>query len=335
MADIDTAVKNVVTETTTVALTPGYEGANIGTYIGFKHVNYLVEKAVIEHFRRQGLPVGALYEQYGLGFDLVELEAPLRGGVFVDDEAVLEVRPVTGGDGTAFRFKVTITVLRDGEPKKIVTASAAAVLRRDEDDRRLPGRVTAPAVLDRFTVASLGTPEPGEAVAGTGAQLPSGGSTDQDPVLDQLLAGRNGYGWKLRVPYPYVHFFDRMHMSAYLRQMEEAKHRFVDARGISIGAQLAERNWIPAVTHSRIEILGEALLEEDLYTVYTVESIFKTLLYTARMDCYVVREGRLVRMATGVITHGYGVVENGNQARVVSWDDRIDRALKGLPGEES
>ncbi|MFI2759702.1 hypothetical protein ACH5A3_12580 [Streptomyces echinatus] len=335
MADIDTAVKNVVTQTTTVSLTPGYEGANIGTYIGFKHVNYLVEKAVIEHFRRQGLPVGGLYESYGLGFDLVDLEARLRGGVFVDDEAVLEVKPVTGDDDTAFRFKVSITVLRDGEPKKIVTASAAAVLRRDEDDRRLPGREPAPAVLDRFTVATLGTPEPGEAVPATDGDLRSGGTADRDPVLDRLLAGRNGYGWKFRIPYPYVHYFSRMHMSAYLRQMEEAKHRFVDARGISIGAQLAERNWIPAVTHSRIEILGEALLEEDLYTVYTVESIFKNLLYTARMDCYVVRDGRLARVATGVITHGYGVVENGNQARVVTWDDRIDRALKGLPGEAS
>ena len=328
-ADFDTAVKNVVTETTTVTLTPGYEGANIGTYIGFKHVNYLVEKAVIEHFRRQGLPVGALYERHGLGFDLVDLEARLRGGVFVDDEAVLEVRPVTGDDDTAFRFKVALSVLRDGEPKKIVTASAAAVLRRDEDDRRLPGRVPAPAGLDRFTVDTLGDPEPGETVAETGAPLPSGGSTDRDPVLDQLLAGRNGHGWKLRVPYPFVHFFGRMPMSAYLRQMEEAKHRFVDARGISIGDQLAERNWIPAVTHSRVEILGEALLEEELYTVYTVESVFKNLLYTSRMDCWVVRDGRLVQVATGVITHGYGVVEDGNQARVVTWDEKIDRAIKG------
>jgi acyl-CoA thioesterase FadM len=329
MTDTDLAVKNVLQETTTVSLTPGFEGANIGTYIGFKHVNYLVEKAVIEHFRRTGLPVGELYERHGLGFDLTDLESRLRGGLFVDDEAVLEVRPVTEDGENLFRFAVTITVPRDGQPKKIVTAKASAVLRRDDDDRRLPDRVPAPAALDRFTVATIGAPEPGDAVAATGA-LVSGGSTDRDPVLDHLLAGRNGYGWKFRIPYPYVHFYSRMHMSSYLRLMEEAKHRFVDARGISIGAQLAERNWIPAVTHSRVEILGEALLEEDVYTVYTVEDIFKNLLYTARMDCHVVRDGRLTRVATGVITHGWGVVENGNQARVVTWDDRVDRALRNV-----
>jgi acyl-CoA thioesterase FadM len=121
-----------------------------------------------------------------------------------------------------------------------------------------------------------------------------------------------------------------MHMSSYLRQMEEAKHRFVSARGIGIGRQLAERNWIPAVTHSRIEILGEALLEEDLYTTYVVDSVFKTLLYTARMDCHVVRAGRLHKVATGLITHGYGIVENGNQARVVEFDDTVLAALTGV-----
>ncbi len=79
--------------------------------------------------------------------------------------------------------------------------------------------------------------------------------------------------------------------------MEEAKHRFVDARGISIGAQLAERDWIPAVTHSRIEILGEALLEEDCLRRLHGRGHLKNLLYTARMDCYVVRDGRPVQVA--------------------------------------
>ena len=46
-------------------------------------------------------------------------------------------------------------------------------------------------------------------------------------------------------------------------------------------------------------------MEEELYTVFTVEDVFKDLTYTARMDCYVLRGGRLVQTATGRITHGY------------------------------
>lgn len=329
------AVKKLLTQPSTVTLSPGYEGANIGTFIGFKHVNYLVEKAVIEHFRASGVPVGELYERHGLGFDVVELESRLRGGLFVDDQAELEVKPVSDETATELAFKVSITVRRDGAPKKIVTSSVRAVLRRDEDDRRLPGRTPAPVALARFTVERIGDGEPGDQVPTATGNLVSGGTIDRDPVLEHLLAGQNGYGWKFRIPYPYVHFYSRMHMSSYLRQMEEAKHRFVDARGISIGQQLAERNWIPAVTHSSIEILGEALLEEDLYTVYRVESVFKTLLYTARMDCYVVRDSRLLKVATGVITHGYGMVENGNQARVVELDETVLNALTGTGGPQS
>jgi len=330
----DIAIKKLLTDPTSVTLSPGYEGANIGTYIGFKHVNYLVEKAVIEHFRQSGLPVGELYERFGLGFDVVGLRTRIRGGLFVDDQAVLAVRPAAGDGSGEFAFDVTMTVPRDGTAKKIVTASVKAVLRRDEDDRRLPGRQPAPAVLDRFTVSQIGEARPGPAATATWADGPaliSGGSTDTDPVLDQLLAGRNGYGWKFRIPYPYVHYFARMPMASYLRLMEEAKHRFVDARGISIGAQLAKRNWIPAVTESEIDIVGEARLEEDLYTVYTVTDIFKNLLYTARVDSHVIRSGRLHLVATGTITHGYGVVENGNRARVVEWDTEIAQALRGRP----
>jgi acyl-CoA thioesterase FadM len=326
----DAEIGKLLTEPSTITLSPGYEGANIGTYIGFKHVNYLVEKAVIEHFRFCGLPIGELYERHGLGFDVIDLESHLRGGLFVDDLVEFTVTPVGGEYATEFIFEVSISTVRDGSRKKIATSTVRAVLRRDEDDRRLPSRTAAPAALQRFTVDRIGDGELGD-LAPTGARqdLISGGTTDQDPVLNSLLTGKNGYGWKFRIPYPYVHYFSRMHMSSYLRQMEEAKHRFAAARGISIGSQLAQRNWIPAVTHSRIEILGEALLEEDLYTTYTVESVFKTLLYTARMDCYVVRDGHLVKVATGPITHGYGIVEDGNQARIVQFDDTVLAALTG------
>ncbi|KUJ65273.1 hypothetical protein ACZ90_48860 [Streptomyces albus subsp. albus] len=326
----DTAVKRLLSESTTVVHSPGYEGANIGTIIGFKHVNYLVEKAIIDHFRVSGLPVGALYEDHGLGFDLTFLDSRLNTALIVDDQASIEVKPATKDGDDELTFKVSITVERDGEPNKAVSSKARAVLRYDEDDRRMLERKPVPAGLERFVKERIGGAEPGDTVAKLGEEtLISGGNTDDDPVLEQLTAGENAYAWKFRIPYPYVHFFERMPMSGYLRLMEEAKHRFVDARGISIRALLDESNWIPAVTRSHITLLDEAHLEEDLYVVYTVDNIFKNLLYTSRLDYYVVRDGRLVKTATGEITHAYGVVENGKKGRLVEWDERVARAFRG------
>ncbi|UGY94196.1 acyl-CoA thioesterase [Streptomyces gobiensis] len=325
-----TAVQKLLTEATTVTHTPGYEGANIGTIIGFKHVSYLIEKSVIDHFRRCGLPVGALYEQQGLGFDTVHIESRLSTALIVDDEASIEVKPVTTEDAAELAFKVSITVDRDGERKKAVTSKVRAVLRYDENDTRMLRRLPVPEGLERFVTKRIGNAEPGEPVVpGTGDELVSGGSTENDPVLDQLTAGHNAYAWKFRIPYPFVHFFERLQATGYLRLMEEAKHRFVDARGISIRALLEESNWIPAVTQSSLTLLDEARLEEDLYVVYRVDSVFKNLMYTSRLDYYVVRDGRLLKTATGSITHGYGVVENGKEGRLVEWDDRVAKAISG------
>jgi acyl-CoA thioesterase FadM len=324
----ENSVKALLSESTTVVLSPGYEGANIGTIIGFKHVNYLVEKAVIEHFRRSGLPVGRLYEQHGLGFDITDIDSRLQTALVVDDQAMIEVSPTTGEGADALSFKVIITVERDGAPKRAVVSKVKVQLRTDDNDVRMLRRLPVPEGLEDFVTARIGGAEPGAAApVVTDGTLISGGSAETDAVLDQLLAGRNAYGWKFRIPYPFVHFFERLQMSGYLRLMEEAKHRFVDARGISIRELLTEQNWIPAVTHSRVTLLDEALLEEDLYVVYTVEDIFKNLLYTSRLDTYVVRDGHLVQTSTGTITHAYGVVENGSEGRLVTFDDRVLAAL--------
>ncbi|MEK8104480.1 hypothetical protein NKG94_03585 [Micromonospora sp. M12] len=91
----DSVVKYLLEASTTSELRPGYEGANIGTIIGFKHVNYLVEQGIIEHFRAAGAPVGRLYDEHGLGFDLLELDTRLQTALLVDDIAVVEVVPNT------------------------------------------------------------------------------------------------------------------------------------------------------------------------------------------------------------------------------------------------
>jgi acyl-CoA thioesterase FadM len=147
-----------------------------------------------------------------------------------------------------------------------------------------------------------------------------------------LVAGTNAVVWRRRIPYFYCHFSQRLQHSGYLRLMEEVVDVFLAERGISIRTMLDTRGWIPVVPRARVEILAEALMEEEITTVFTVEQIFKRFTYTARMDCYVRRDGRLVRTATGHITHGYAEVVNRRDWALVSFDDVTLAALRGEDG---
>ncbi|WP_435834492.1 hypothetical protein [Streptomyces abikoensis] len=328
------STKSLFGNTTRTTLRPRYEGSNICTWIGFKHVNYLVEEAVLEHFRGAGLPARTLFEELGLGLDIVDLDTRILHALHMDDLVDAEVVPATKEGDPVLVFKVTLSLERDGQPVKAVASKVKVSLRPAD---YLRSAAEPPAELAPFAVARLGAHLPDRqavpvaAPADNTALSHGRGTTAADPVLEQLTEGENAFGWKWRIPYPYCHFTERLQMSGYLRQMEEVVDLFLADRGISIKQLLDDRKWIPVVPHSRIQILDEALMEEDLYTVYTVEGVFKDFTYTSRMDCYVVRDGRLVQTATGRITHGYALIESRRDWRLVNFDDRVVRALNGEP----
>ncbi|MGH4032648.1 hypothetical protein ACQB60_27340 [Actinomycetota bacterium Odt1-20B] len=313
----DTAVKALLATATTTQVRPRYEGSNICTWIGFKHVNYLVEEAVLDHFRQSGLPARALYEEHGLGLDLVLIDSRILHAFHMDDIAEAEVVPWTKETDGTIGFKVTIRFERNGETLKAVTSKVRVSLRMDT---YLEAAGEIPPLLARFAVARLGD----DLVREPAAAAPA-----EQEILDSLTAGRNAYAWKWNIPYPYCHFTERIQMSGYLRLMEEGKDRFVADRGISIKTLLDDRRWIPVVPRSDIRILDEALMEEDLYTVFTVEEVFKDFTYTSRMDFYVLRDGNLVKTATGRIVHGYAVIENRRDWSLVSLDERVVDAING------
>jgi acyl-CoA thioesterase FadM len=300
------------TEPTVLSTRPRYEGSNICTWIGFKHVNYLVEEAVLNHFREHGRPVGGLYERFGLGVDLVHLDTRILHAFHLDDTVTATVRPAGIEDGK-LHLGVDLTVDRDG-PVRAARAKVGVSLRLDP--RGWPAE-PVPDDLAPIAVTRLGRP--------TAPVVPG------DDPLSGLLAGRNGFGWVARIPYVHCHFTERVQMSGYLRRMEEAFDLFAADRGVSVKRLLDERNWIPFVPRSSITLLDEARMEEDLYTVFVVEDVFKRLTFTARMDCYVLRDGRLVPTATGRITHGWAVIENRRDWSLVPLDDRLIRAVAGEP----
>ncbi|MFJ8250836.1 hypothetical protein [Streptomyces sp. NPDC094466] len=329
-------LKQLLTERTTTSLYPRYEGSNICTWIGFKHVNYLVEEAVLQHLRGAGLPARHLFEEYGLGLDFVDLDTRIAHALHLDDLVTAEVTPTTAEGAGTLTFRVTLSVQPAGgsEPVRAATSTVRTILVPDD---YLDTSVQPPAELEPFThrtpPAPAGVRESVAAVrpADTTVLSEGRGVTGGDPVLDHLTSGANAFGWKWRIPYPYCHFTRRIQMSGYLRQMEEVVDLFLADRSISIRELLDDRRWIPVVPRSQVRILEHALMEEDLYTVYTVEEVFKEHTYTSRMDCYVVRDGQLVHTATGRITHGYAVIADRRDWSLVGFDERVLRALSGAP----
>ncbi|MFG2132140.1 hypothetical protein ACGFNV_30615 [Streptomyces sp. NPDC048751] len=320
------AVTALLETPTTGRLRPLFEGNNISFAIGFKHINYVAEAAVLNHFREAGLPVGDLYRRYGLGFDVVDIHSRLGALLAVDDEVEAVVTPATKDGADRLRFKVDLFVERDGKRVKCAGSTILVALRVDD---HIKAEEPWPDGLEPFTTARLGTGDRVEIAATPRpyGEFTAGRGTTADPVLTELIGETNAFGWRWRMGYFYCHFNERVQMSGFLRVMEEVEDLFLADRGLAIKEVLDTRGWIPVVTQSRIELLDETVMEEELYTVYTVENVFKTLLYTTRMDCYVLRDGQLVKTATGTITHGYLHEVAPNQWEMAEFDESTVTAL--------
>jgi acyl-CoA thioesterase FadM len=297
---------------------PRYEGSNICTWIGFKHVMYLVEEAVLDHLRQSGVVPRSLYEERGLGVDIVESDARIATALHMDDEVRTEVvSQPADGDG-ALVFRTTTYAGRPDGPVKAVTAKVRVQIR--------PADWPAAATPANATPAAA-TPANGR-VDGERA-IGRGAVGTAEPDVAALVGDANAIVWRWRVPYFYCHFSQHLQHSGYLRLMEEVVDLFLDERGISIRTMLDGQRWIPVVPRANVRILAPALMEEELYTVFTVEEIFKDVTYTARMDCYVRRDGRLLHTATGRITHGYAEVLDRRDWKLVPFDSRTTAALRG------
>jgi acyl-CoA thioesterase FadM len=288
---------------------PRFEGSNINTWIGFKHVMYMVEEAVLDTLRANGLLPGDLFERHGVCFEIVDSDVRILTAFHMDDVARFEVQPGAAPDGELV-FRVTGNVRRSGAEVKAVGGTVRAVLRLDRSVASAPPLPAQLAGAIRREIRRDGAAGPARVVPGGGARATplatERGGTGLDGAIRAVVPpGANAFVWKWHVPYFYCHFNDRMQHSGYVRLVEEVVDLFLADRGISIRTMMDARRWIPVVPQARMTLLGEALMEETIYTVFTVRDIFKARTYAASVDVYALRDGALVQTATGGITHGY------------------------------
>jgi len=320
--------KPLVLDRTTATVKPRFEGSNICSWIGFKHVMYCVEEGVLEHFRTQGLAPRPLYEDKGLCLEIVNSNVRILHALHMDDAVNVHVLPRTEPQDTEIKLGIEVMVKRDGKELKAVTGTVDVIFRLDDSMVTAhAGPATPDPRLARYTYPRIRRGEP--------KSIPSLNLTREPgvvspSVLSALGADKtNSFVWKWHVPYFYCHYNDRMQHSGYLRLMEEVLDLFVADRGISIRTLLENKKWIPVVPAANLQMLDEAMMEETLYTVFTVEDIFKDTTYKSRMDCYVERHGGLVHTATGHITHGYAVIDSRRDWSLVQFDAEVVAALRG------
>jgi acyl-CoA thioesterase FadM len=305
---------------------PGFEGANIHTWIGFKHFMYQLEEAALEHCRQRGLSPQQLFQDYGLCLETVGARVRLMHTLHMDDRVEIEVRPdprLTAVLGLV----VDMFVERGLDRQKALTGKVQLLLRTDSGEATPANCPSDLAALTYPAINRMTTQAPPPIA------LPPGSSaTAAEQLLPDLLraAHGNAFVWAFRIPYFYCHYTRRLHYSGYVRLMEEVVDRFLADRGISIRTMLDQRNWIPVVSDARIEILREALMEETVYTVFTLEDIVKAISYTARVDWYVFRAGQLLRTATGRISHGYVGIKGRSGGQLVTFDEATIAALRGV-----
>lgn len=298
---------------------PPFEGSNIGVWLGFKHFMYLMEEAAIQHVRERWMGPCALWEQHGLGIEIVDSSIRILTALHLDQLTRVEVRPQEGSEECEL---AAILEARNGS-QWVPTASGRVkvVLRRSaERPGALPGDLL-PYVRDEIE-RDLLSPGPirrdgrGGIGPATRPRLPPG-------------ATARSLVWTRRIPYFYCHFMDRLQHSGYLRLMEEVVDLFLAERGISIRTMLERRSWIPVVTEAGLEILREARLEEEICTVFTVRHVYKGRLYSAALDWYVARGAEWVQTARGRIVHGYAQIPQRGVMKLVPLDGPVLAALTG------
>lgn len=290
---------------------PAREGANIRTWIGFKHFMYLVEQAVLEWLRDSGTSARDLYLDHGRCFEIVDCSVQLPAVLELDDEVRAEVEAEAAG-----RLAVRMTVWRGEREVTVLRGKVRVALVPDPHaagGRPAPAALALPEAPDLAAASTV--VDPGHLPIESGAT-----------VADTLAPA---YLWSWRVPYFYCHFSDRVPLSGYVRTMEEVVDLFLADRGISVGRLLAERSWIPVVSRARVRLTGAAHLEETVHTVFTVTDILRGVMFDGRMDCYVRRGDDLVTVATGTILHGYAIAAGPDAGTLAELDDEVVKALVG------
>ena len=313
------------TETTYYTGYSRFEGANIGTWVGFKHVYFFLEEALLAYLRERGWGPQVLFQEHGLCLDIVACKMRLLQPLHIDDVIYANVNIDKRQHEGELTLAMQLFVDRAGRRQLAFKGNMSFCLLQEQSthDAQLVPDELAPYVRNEPNKAPPPIVNHAGFASARGMQHP-----DDDIVRHFPAYESNTFVWRWRIPYFYCHYSKHMQHSGYIRLLEEVVDLFLAERGLSVRTMLERYSWIPVVSDVRTVIQESVFMEETIYTLYTVEDILKDVSYTARMDCYVLREGEPLLTATSRIVHGYAEIK-GYNAGLARFDTATMAALRG------
>lgn len=302
-----------------------FEGANIGTWVGFKHVYFFLEEALLAYLRERGWGPQYLFQEHGLCLDIVACKMRLLQPLHIDDVIHANISVDKRQHEGELTLAMQLFVDRAGQRQLVLKGTMSVCLLQEQSTHG-----TQP-VLDVLAPYVRNEPNKTPSPIGNYAGLASARGIQHcdDEIARRFPAYEsNTFVWRWRIPYFYCHYSKHMQHSGYIRLLEEVVDLFLAERGLSVRTMLESHSWIPVVSDVRTTMRERAFMEETIYTLYTVEDILKDVSYTARMDCYVLREGEPHLTATSRIVHGYAEIK-GHSAGLAHFDAATMAALRG------
>lgn len=292
-----------------IGMFPKNEGANVENYIGFKHMTYLMEEAVISFLRDLYLSPNILYKKYGIKIIIKSLSIDILKAMNIDDFIEIDictsmainefvVKAYDNNRISFFKGKVGIDIELTNKNVELET---------------LPKKVTdfLNGILETKTKESFIEK-----------------SIENNPISDLKMLYKSAFIYSKRIPYYYCNYTKELHHSGYERIIEEAVDLFLEHKNLSIKSMLDKKSWIPVVSKSKVYLLNKVEIEDIVYIVFNVKNILFNRLYEAEIIFFKVIDNKLQEVAHGEISHGYSDIKDPQNPELVELDYETLKALK-------
>jgi acyl-CoA thioesterase FadM len=290
--------------------TASAEGANIRTWTGFKHFEYVVSEMMLRYLASSGTDVRQFVIDGG-SFDIVSSRVSLTSVIELGDDLVVRVLDIARVAGARFCATVEIGNRRSGQTSLKGRYQLLLHAPNPESQQRLTGFLADGPERD---IASSARPRPGTLWL-------------DGEVSESGLPAAFAHEWI--VPYYYCERSETLSYRGYVRAIETVVDEYLRSVGLAVPDLLADRAWIPVVAKYSIDLLTPVRMGSRVRTYFAVDEVVGDIVFNGSWATYYEQPGGWECTARGEIQHGYAISRGDASGSVATLDEATIKALVG------